>query len=662
MLNDRRERLLRLLLAANGPLPAAEIGRLLGYPARSVRYDLELLCDWVAAHGARLVSTAGVGYHLEGDTDRVRRHLDRLMTGGPPPSEYIPSPRERVRRLLLMLLSDDAPRRLSVLADRLGVGKSTVHTDLATAESWASRRGLALARGHAGICLRGAEPHWRRAIVDLVGELADEAQLAMLLEEHPDAAPLQALLRPLVPRVSWGRLGDLLRELGAPELSICVAVMLSRLQAGHTLSYSPDQVSRGLSSPWGREAQAICRALESRFGVRIPNTEAAWLALQLEATRAVNPAPGRDIVHPADLELAEQMAVLVETRLGIGLRQDREFLMGLALHLRPIAERLRRGEAVENPLLDEVQAKYPAACLAAQDVGRALSAIWGLTVPEPEIGYLAIHIAAALEREKLRRRTVPRALIVCSSGVGTSALLVTRIRSLLPEIQPGRVVSAFRVREVLAEDPHDLVVATCQVPPCGLPVVRVSPLLGEDDVARVRRTVMALQSEAWRGRQPVLSELLTAETIALDVDAQNWEEAIRAGGDLLVRAGLAEPRYVDAMVRTAREYGPYIVLGPGFALPHARPGDGVLRLGMSLVRLRKPVPFGHPDNDPVRLVVCLGAIDNETHLKALMELSELLANPQSVEALHTAADVAEVLRLIRSVSAPPSEPGEGEVT
>ena len=70
----------------------------------SVRYDLELLCDWVAAHGGAAASTAGVGYHLEGDTDRVRRHLDRLMTGGPPPSEYIPSPWERVRRLLLMCL------------------------------------------------------------------------------------------------------------------------------------------------------------------------------------------------------------------------------------------------------------------------------------------------------------------------------------------------------------------------------------------------------------------------------------------------------------------------------------------------------------------------------------------------------------------------------
>ncbi|WP_374713309.1 BglG family transcription antiterminator [Symbiobacterium terraclitae] len=662
MLNDRRQRLLRLLLAASGPLPATEIGRLLGYPARSVRYDLEALSDWVAAHGVQLVSTAGVGYHLEGETGRLREYLDRFVAAEAPPGEYIPSPRERVRRLLLMLLSDEAPRRLGDLADRLGVGKSTVHADLAAAESWASRRGLALVRGHAGICLQGTEGHWRQAIADLVGELADEAQLALLLEDHPDSEPLQALLRPLLPHVAWGPLGDLMREFGAPELSVHVAVMISRLYAGHTLSFSPGHISRGASSPCARQAQAICQALQERFAIRIPHTELAALALQLEAARAVEAVPETGIATREDLELAEQMAILVETRLGIALRQDREFLMGLALHLGPIALRLRRGEVVENPLLDEVRAKYPAACLAAQDVGRALSAIWGLKVPDPEVGYLAIHIAAAMEREKLRRRPPPRALLVCSSGVGTSSLLLTRLRSLLPEIQPGRVVSAFRMREVLAEDPHDLVIATCQVPPCGLPVVRVSPLLGEDDVVRVRRTAQTLQSEAWRGRQPVLRDLLTAETVALDVEAQTWEEAIRAGGALLVNAGLAEPRYVEAMVRTAREFGPYIVLGPGFALPHARPEDGVLRLGMSMIRLRQPVPFGHPENDPVSLVVCLGAIDHETHLKALMQLSELLGNRDAVAALQSAPDVATVLRLVGSVSGRPEEADRGEAT
>lgn len=662
MLNDRRQRLLRLLLAASGPLPATEIGRLLGYPARSVRYDLEALSDWVAAHGVQLVSTAGVGYQLEGETGRLREYLDRFVAAEAPPGEYIPSPRERVRRLLLMLLSDEAPRRLGDLADRLGVGKSTVHADLAAAESWASRRGLALVRGHAGICLQGTEGHWRQAIADLVGELADEAQLALLLEDHPDSEPLQALLRPLLPHVAWGPLGDLMREFGAPELSVHVAVMISRLYAGHTLSFSPGHISRGASSPCARQAQAICQALQERFAIRIPHTELAALALQLEAARAVEAVPDTGIATREDLELAEQMAILVETRLGIALRQDREFLMGLALHLGPIALRLRRGEVVENPLLDEVRAKYPAACLAAQDVGRALSAIWGLKVPDPEVGYLAIHIAAAMEREKLRRRPPPRALLVCSSGVGTSSLLLTRLRSLLPEIQPGRVVSAFRMREVLAEDPHDLVIATCQVPPCGLPVVRVSPLLGEDDVVRVRRTAQTLQSEAWRGRQPVLRDLLTAETVALDVEAQTWEEAIRAGGALLVNAGLAEPRYVEAMVRTAREFGPYIVLGPGFALPHARPEDGVLRLGMSMIRLRQPVPFGHPENDPVSLVVCLGAIDHETHLKALMQLSELLGNRDAVAALQSAPDVATVLRLVGSVSGRAEEADRGEAT
>lgn len=160
----------------------------------------------------------------------------------------------------------------------------------------------------------------------------------------------------------------------------------------------------------------------------------------------------------------------------------------------------------------------------------------------------------------------------------------------------------------------------------------------------------------------MLRDLLTAETVALDVEAQTWEEAIRAGGALLVNAGLAEPRYVEAMVRTAREFGPYIVLGPGFALPHARPEDGVLRLGMSMIRLRQPVPFGHPENDPVSLVVCLGAIDHETHLKALMQLSELLGNRDAVAALQSAPDVATVLRLVGSVSGRAEEADRGEAT
>jgi mannitol operon transcriptional antiterminator len=73
----------------------------------------------------------------------------------------------------------------------------------------------------------------------------------------------------------------------------------------------------------------------------------------------------------------------------------------------------------------------------------------------------------------------------------------------------------------------------------------------------------------------VLKDLLTEKTIKLNARAGNWEEAIRIGGELLVKNDFVEERYVEAMVSNVREMGPYIVIAPGVAMPHARPEDGV---------------------------------------------------------------------------------------
>jgi mannitol operon transcriptional antiterminator len=306
--------------------------------------------------------------------------------------------------------------------------------------------------------------------------------------------------------------------------------------------------------------------------------------------------------------------------------------------------------ALDNPLLSEVRAKFAAAYRAAEDVARALESHWHLAVPPAEIGYVAIHIAAAMERVKLMHQESPRALLVCGAGIGTAQLLATRLRSSVPEIKVGRIVSAFRVREAIAREHYDLIITTCQVASCGVPVVRVSPLLIDDDLVRIQRVLDTLRIPMGKGRQPVLKEVLRPGNIALDVEVGDWEEAIRAAGALLVKAGQVEERYVDAMVRVARDLGPYIVLGPGFALPHARPEDGVKALGIAMVRLRTPVKFGHQQNDPVDLVFALGAVDHGMHLKALMQLSELLGNEQAIMKLRTAPDVASVVSLIDQAS------------
>lgn len=77
--------------------------------------------------------------------------------------------------------------------------------------------------------------------------------------------------------------------------------------------------------------------------------------------------------------------------------------------------------------------------------------------------------------------------------------------------------------------------------------------------------------------QPMLKDLLTKDTIRVNIDAKDWEDAIRKGGDLLEKNDSIEHRYVDGMVETMKEIGPYIVIAPGIAMPHARPESGVKR-------------------------------------------------------------------------------------
>lgn len=142
-------------------------------------------------------------------------------------------------------------------------------------------------------------------------------------------------------------------------------------------------------------------------------------------------------------------------------------------------------------------------------------------------------------------------------------------------------------------------------------------------------------------------KFLESSLIALDVEAETAEEAIRLAGGLLVEAGAAEERYVDAMVESYRDKGPYFVLAPHIALPHARAQDGVKEAAVSLLRLKKPVVFGHAANDPVQLVFALGGSTSSEHIAMLRKLTTLLNDPNNVEQLMKVSDVQTIQQLIR---------------
>ncbi|MEX2554999.1 MAG: PTS sugar transporter subunit IIA [Actinomycetota bacterium] len=108
------------------------------------------------------------------------------------------------------------------------------------------------------------------------------------------------------------------------------------------------------------------------------------------------------------------------------------------------------------------------------------------------------------------------------------------------------------------------------------------------------------------------------------VDVSGWRDGIRAACHPLVDAGAFEQRYEDRCVAIVEEQGPYIVLAPGIALAHARPEDGVRRLGLGVAVLQNPVAFGHAVNDPVDLVLAFGSPDRGSHVGLLSALAGAL--------------------------------------
>lgn len=150
-------------------------------------------------------------------------------------------------------------------------------------------------------------------------------------------------------------------------------------------------------------------------------------------------------------------------------------------------------------------------------------------------------------------------------------------------------------------------------------------------------------------KEEVIHSILTEKTVDVKAEVQDWEEAVRAAGELLYDNGDVEARYIDNMINIVKEVGPYIVLLKGVALAHARPEQGAKKIGLSLLTLKTPVYFGNPENDPVSLVFALSAVDSSSHIDLLSELSEIFNDERGMERLTECKSKKELLNMIDNI-------------
>lgn len=143
--------------------------------------------------------------------------------------------------------------------------------------------------------------------------------------------------------------------------------------------------------------------------------------------------------------------------------------------------------------------------------------------------------------------------------------------------------------------------------------------------------------------------IISKENIRTKVNANNWEEAIRSAGALLLEKESISVTYIDEMVQAIHDLGPYIVIAPHVALAHARPGESVLQDDISLITLASPVKFGSAHNDPVKLVFAFCAKESNSHLNQLTSLASILENKVLLDSIYNSGNAEEIYQLLANL-------------
>ena len=141
--------------------------------------------------------------------------------------------------------------------------------------------------------------------------------------------------------------------------------------------------------------------------------------------------------------------------------------------------------------------------------------------------------------------------------------------------------------------------------------------------------------------------IINEKCIELGINASDAQEGIVKAGQVLLKEGYIRQEYIAAMLKNFEKNGPYFAIAPGFAMPHARPEDGVIQSGISLITLAAPVSFGS-SNDPVKLIIALATSSDNEHLEFMTKIAGLLGREQVIEKLYQCQTAYEVLAIINN--------------
>lgn len=640
---------------------------------RSVFYWLKQTNEALKALGLDDIQRlAQGGYFLTQST------LDDLQEHNQADTRPVLNADERRQMIIWALIQHNPHLSLVNLSEHLAVSKNTVIKDFRelTPNLPADTEVINTSHGKALVGSEGAQRQW------VYQQLAQQNPLIIQqIRQLPHLQTVTEQLTQLQVETGNSYSGD-----AAQLLIWYLTWLLARLR-------DRDRELTGASNyPLDRYSQ-WCEALLAQYG-RVTSAEVGNLRKLLLAGQLQQVNEDGQFSKQL-LTTTKKVAQRFSSVSGIDLVTE-AFLGALATHLYSTYFRIKYNVQYHNANLTDVKLEYSYLMSLTKYALKPFEDFLQSPVSSDELALIAVYFGGEVKRispDWLDSEKQPDVILVCTSGIGTSLILYQQLSDRYPGISFSQPFSLEEFQKMdLTHGGPKLVLTTAKMTATtDVPVLWVQAIptsndfqrlsqefrqLGLLDNSRETKLVHAIldiitdyarvddfegltaslrdyfqqvqpETAVTPNDRPSLTDLLTEPHIQLVDGAMDWQAAVHTAMAPLERDGSVQTKYADQIIKITLENGPYMMIKEGVMLAHAKPEDGVNRLGMSLLILKEPTILQvNGQSKRLQVIFGLASVDRDAHVHALSQLLALLQDEGLYQQLLTANDYAKIKTVI----------------
>ena len=441
--------------------------------------------------GTQIIAKQGYGYQLKVIDDQ--KYLSFLSENNKNQVREMIDINDRYHYILNKLIFEQDKIFFDDLMDQLYVSRSTLSSDFKKIRKELLKYDLRIeSRANKGVFIKGSEHDKRRFIMDYFFSGRFLKNLHQYVSNDFFKLPISFEELTIIVLDECRSENLKLSDLMIQNLIVHIALAIKRVTDGFELS--PIAID---SQKFDKEiivAERIFKRIKKRIARDFPREEINYIALHLIAKKSSEqPSKAKDGNIRMQHDLTEALRK-IDSHYGYHFANDFTLIEGLLVHLEVLEERLKINVHLDNPLLTDIKEQYGSVFQLTKELLGDLSAFADYTLSDDEIAYIALHLMAALERQKEEHKL--NVLVICATGYGSAQMLKNRIKNeLSPYVHIVDLIGYYDISNDKLQD-IDLIISSIDLSNLvfSVPVLTVSVFLKDEEVAQIKEKILTLQS------------------------------------------------------------------------------------------------------------------------------------------------------------------------